>query len=256
MATLAAIAARRVENSPKTAEPLPDMAASAAPARLSAVTSRAISGCFLTTTGWRSLRECRGPWASHHAKAFFVLTPNEGMTRTTHARGASMSGNSTSPRPKPSTVPPSKKYGTSAPSDGAIARTRATSTRHSRPSARRAAAASLLGQTNRQIARSAAAAGGLPQVRGGAPDQVGVVGRAARIVAREPKTPANAADCERVVQRDRLKDGPQLVKAIGSQAEHVQRSVDFRERANARQRPSAHGPSARSTTPSASSPRR
>ena len=46
-----------------------------------------------------------------------VETPNEGMTSTTHARGASISGNSRSPRSSPSAVPPSKKYGMSAPSD-------------------------------------------------------------------------------------------------------------------------------------------
>src|SRR3954471_10232420 len=150
----ARIAAGREENRPNTAEPLPDIAACDAPARRSAEMIRPISGCRAATGASRSLTSLRASdtarfgwagqrsdrasfgWAgqrsdrasfggagqaSNHAKASFVLTPNAGSTRTTHAGGGSVRRNSRSPRSRPSIAPPSRKYGTSAPSASAAA---------------------------------------------------------------------------------------------------------------------------------------
>src|SRR5262249_44338593 len=72
-----------------------------------------------------------------------------------------------------------------------------------------------------------------PQAIGGAPDQVAVVARARRIVARQPEGSAHATDGQRIVQRDRLEDRAQLVEAVVTPAEHAQRQIDFREGADA-----------------------
>jgi hypothetical protein len=106
-------AAGRARKSPKTAEPLPDMAAAMAPASRSDALIVAISGCRRTTGGSRSLTICaarvghgtgricssgrgsRAPAArssSYQPYASAVDTPNSGRTITTQCRGRSTSG--------------------------------------------------------------------------------------------------------------------------------------------------------------------
>ena len=148
---------------------------------------------------------------------------------TTQCGGGSSSGNSRSPRSRPSTVPPSRKYGTSAPSVGATARRPSPSSDAPQPRRARAAppphrccrrpappASGSASQIDRDVARRAAAARRAPQPRGGARDRGSSrpIGQR-RIVARQPKRPAARADRQRVVQRDRLKDRPQLMVPVG-----------------------------------------
>src|SRR3954463_5331965 len=155
----ARIGVGRKKNRPNTAEPLPDIAACDAPARRSAEMIRPISGYRAATGASRSLWRTRlrsadtasfgaAGQASNHAKASFVLTPNAGSTRTTHAGGGSARRNSRSPRSRPSTAPPSRKYGTSAPSASAAATSFWPLTRQRFANTRKAAAASLLPPPN------------------------------------------------------------------------------------------------------------
>ena len=60
-----------------------------------------------------------------------------------------------------------------------------------------------------------------------------VVGGARRVVAGQLKRSANAADRQRIVQRDRLEDRPQLVIPVDARAQHAQRQINFRERPDA-----------------------
>ena len=102
-------AARRLGagNRPNTAEPLPDIAACDAPARRSAATIRAISGCRAATGACEIVRPVSGSRtgcgpdardsapasaasrASNHPYASFVLTPNAGST-SDDPRGAAV----------------------------------------------------------------------------------------------------------------------------------------------------------------------
>ena len=139
-------------------------------------------------------------------------------------------------------MPPSRKYGTSAPSAAPTCADRASaSTRHSRRARatrpprhccrRRVppAIGNALLQVDRDVARRAPPARRLPQPCRRAPDQIRLVGWTRRIVADEAKRTAGARrERQRIVQRDRLKDRPQLVIAVGATAEHAQREIDFR----------------------------
>ena len=62
------------------------------------------------------------PWhtASHSANAFGVDTPTSGVTTTQAIAGKSSSGYTCSPRPTPSTVPPTRNSGRSDPTSAAI----------------------------------------------------------------------------------------------------------------------------------------
>lgn len=113
-----------------------------------------------------------------------------------------------------------------------------------------------LRQVNRQVAGRAATSGRLPDMLGGAPNQIAPIGRTRRVIARQLKHATSGADRERVVQRNRLKDRAQLVEAIRPNAKDFERTVDLRKRADARQRPSDHGPSAHPAARTASVPRR
>ena len=169
-------------------------------------------------------------------------------TSTTHARGASTSGNSRSPRSRPSTVPPSRKYGTSAPSAGRDrANRRASSTRHSAPSARSAAAASLLPPPSPacsgiRFVESIATSRGAPRrpaafhtPLGGAPDQIACrrpdSAGSSQVSRNGAAAPRGSSACRAARSTERSS------AARGSRrpdAEHAQRQVNLRERPDAR----------------------
>ena len=169
---------------------------------------------------------------SHHAYASRVLTPNAGNDQHDRHRAArSASGKRRSPRPRPSAVPPLRKNGTSAPSAAAIA-----------PSARLGPHTPQHGERAKRRGRIAAAAAEarlhgnpLPDARHArrraSPRRPAACHNACAarhtrfvssvrtrgIIARESGTVrGRACRRERVVQRDRLEDGPQLVVAVGS----------------------------------------
>jgi hypothetical protein len=64
---------------------------------------------------------------------------------------------------------------------------------------------------------------------GGANDEVGRIDRKKRIVAREANARAFTAKDQMVVETDGVKDGLQLVEAIGAFPKNIQQQVDFAE---------------------------
>jgi hypothetical protein len=96
----------------------------------------------------------------------------------------------------------------------------------------------LLLELHDDIANGAAAPQRSPQRLGGAPDQVRVIERHAcrRALDRKGTLTRNAAD--RIVQRQRLEYGAQLVKAVGPHAEDAEIEIDLRVGPN---RDSHHG---------------
>ena len=119
-------AATRLPNRPNTAEPLPESSGmrSAPPAQRAdeatdfRMTPRHHRLQIVASARLRSSApRCRQPGDLDRAirRPRCVLTPNAGMASTTHDAGASSSGNSRSPRSRPSAGTAFEKYGTSAP---------------------------------------------------------------------------------------------------------------------------------------------
>ena len=146
-------------------------------------------------------------------------------------------------------MPPDRKNGTSAPMPAAdvaqqpTAARRPTDARERQQRRRRVGAAAAEPRLQREsLSRSgstvsrrlARAAERRPQRRGRPPDEVRRRRAARRACGTSARTaPAAAMQSERVVQRDRLEDGPQLVIAVGARAEHAQIEVDLRVRPDA-----------------------
>ena len=82
-------------------------------------------------------------------------------------------------------------------------------------------------QANEHVPDGPVAPQRAPQGVRGAPDQVRLVERHARDVALDGKWTFPRDALDRVVQRDGLEDGPQLVKAVGPHAEDAQIEVDL-----------------------------
>ncbi len=155
-------------------------------------------------------------------------------------------GRSLRPGRGPSAVPPDRKYGTSAPIPPATSRTTDSGTSpQTRASASSVAAASALppprpacrgiaflieidrsdGAPGRPVAVQSAAAARQTRFESSS----GTPG--VRHLQRERPGPGDAE--ERVVQRHRLEDGPELVVSIGARTEHAQIEVDLRVRPDA-----------------------
>ena len=142
-------------------------------------------------------------------------------------------------------MPPDRKNGTSAPIVAPTSRSSVIGAPpHSRPSAISAAArvgaaaaepcldGIFLSIWITASQMSAAAPERRPQRRRRLPHQVARVERHAGRAAVERERPRTLGAHQRVVQLDRLKDGPQLVIAVGADAEHAQIEVDFGVRAD------------------------
>ena len=65
------------------------------------------------------------------------------------------------------------------------------------------------------------------------PHQVALIGRDVRLVARDRERPAARRHRDVVEERQRLKDGAQIVIPVGTRAEDAQVEVDLRERGKA-----------------------
>jgi hypothetical protein len=83
---------------------------------------------------------------------------------------------------------------------------------------------------DRHTAQRAAAVRCDPHLVRRAPDQVLAIGRTPGVVAAEREPVARPRDRQRIVQRNRLKNGAQLVIAVGARAEDAQRQVNLCER--------------------------
>ena len=156
-----------------------------------------------------------------------------------------------SPRPRPSAVPPTRKYGTSAPSRAPIrvSVARSRSSFHSLFSASSVMAASALpppspaslGMRLRRSIEMPCGAVVLPvddavQQRRGLPHQVAPIGRDVFLVADDLERPAPPRHRDLVEQRQALKDGAQIVIAVGTRAENPQVEVDLGKRRQADRR--------------------
>ena len=150
--------------------------------------------------------------------------------------GRSGSGNSRSPRSTPRAVPPSRKNGTSAPSATAIEpltgvgdAPEPAQRAHGR---RRVAAATAeaglhrnpFDQVERDTARRARSSGRLHTASAARQTRFARPGRTRRVVTcRTSNGPFVRRNCQLVVQRDRLKDRPQLVIAVRPRADDAER---------------------------------
>ncbi len=154
------------------------------------------------------------------------------MSSTTQWRGRSASGYTSSPRPRPSAVPPERKNGTSAPSGAATsvswdARTgtcqRCASATQGGGGVGAAATEPRLErdplfQMHADVGDGPRAPQRAPQRLGRLPHQVRAVERHAGRVAREGERPAGRRARDGVVQRHGLEHGAQLVEAVGPRA--------------------------------------
>ncbi|MNC85597.1 hypothetical protein D3C83_12060 [compost metagenome] len=82
-------------------------------------------------------------------------------------------------------------------------------------------------QANDDVRERRLAPARLPERFSGAPHEVPAVERHARRVALDGERPLARLALDHVVQRDRLEDGAQLVKAVGPHAEDAQVQVDL-----------------------------
>ena len=183
--------------------------------------------------------------ASNHPKASLVLTPKAGIT-STHPRGRGLPQREQKVAALQSEcgAPLEKIWDVGAQRRGFAAHFRiadAPSLREDAQRRRRVAAAAAQSRLHRNAlaemdgepARRPTASRGSPHPSRRASHEVRFVCGARRIVARELERPAHRTNRQRVVERDRLKDRPQLVVAVGARAKHAQRSVNFRERPDA-----------------------
>ena len=250
-------------NRPKTAEPLPDIAACDRARRARAPRqSGAISGWRRGHRRLQIVADVAGPGlspaaasapaasvaASHQPNASFVLTPNAGHARARPTRAArSASGNSTIAAleaERRAALEKIRHVGAERRRDRRSA-SRGIARATARPSARSAAAASLLPPPRPacigiRFARWTATSRGAPRRRAAVQTARPrattrlrpSVGHAGIVAGRCGTGRGRARERQRVVQRDRLKDRPQLVIAVRPHAEHAQIEVDLRERAN------------------------
>ena len=86
----------------------------------------------------------------------------------------------------------------------------------------------------------AASPGRAPQPCGRAPHEIRTIDGTYRIIADHFKRSANGGERQCVVERDRLECRAQLVIAIPTRTQHVQREIDLRERVHAHE-PSLEG---------------
>ena len=162
-------------------------------------------------------------------------------------------------------MPPTRKYGTSAPSRApmrvSVARSR--SSFHSLFSASSVIAAfgaaaaetgfrrHALAQIDRDVARRRALAGAhAMQQRRRLPHEVAPIGRDVGLVAGDGERPAPRGHRHVVEQRQRLKHGLEIVEAVGTRSEDTQVEIDLRER---RQTDGSQG-SSRSKVPACQGP--
>ena len=88
-----------------------------------------------------------------------------------------------------------------------------------------------LAQIDRDVARRRGLPGGdVMQQRRRLPHQVAAIGRDVGLVARHGQRAAPRGHRDVVEQRQRLKDGLQIVEAVGTRSEDTEIEIDFRER--------------------------